>query len=69
MVSEDGQAPLVLAATVGIEGFPETVDLLLDRGADVNAVMKRGAGVGALPGFDGDGLAGPQGEGGEGVSP
>ncbi len=32
--------PLVLAATAGHEGFPETVDLLLDRDADVNAVMK-----------------------------
>ncbi|MGW0908557.1 ankyrin repeat domain-containing protein [Streptomyces sp. NPDC002853] len=32
--------PLVLAATAGDEGHPETVDLLLDRGADINAVMK-----------------------------
>ncbi|WP_328315635.1 ankyrin repeat domain-containing protein [Streptomyces sp. NBC_00388] len=36
-----GFVPLVLAATAGVEGYPETVDLLLDRGADVNAVMKR----------------------------
>ncbi|MET8751622.1 ankyrin repeat domain-containing protein [Streptomyces sp. NPDC004667] len=35
-----GHVPLVLAATTGDEGHPETVDLLLDRGADVNAVMK-----------------------------
>ncbi|RPK33157.1 Ankyrin repeat protein [Streptomyces sp. ADI92-24] len=35
-----GYVPLVLAATTGDEGYPETVDLLLDRGADINAVMK-----------------------------
>ncbi|MFD9433118.1 ankyrin repeat domain-containing protein [Streptomyces sp. NPDC060002] len=35
-----GYVPLVLAATTGDEGHPETVDLLLDRGADINAVMK-----------------------------
>ncbi|MFD0166099.1 ankyrin repeat domain-containing protein [Streptomyces decoyicus] len=35
-----GYAPLVLAATTGDEGHPETVDLLLDHGADINAVMK-----------------------------
>ncbi|MGW9173865.1 ankyrin repeat domain-containing protein [Streptomyces decoyicus] len=33
-------APLVLAATTGDEGHPETVDLLLDHGADINVVMK-----------------------------
>ncbi|MFD5558007.1 ankyrin repeat domain-containing protein [Streptomyces sp. NPDC127068] len=32
--------PLVLAATTGDEGHPETVDLLLDRGVDINVVMK-----------------------------
>ncbi|MCX4679304.1 ankyrin repeat domain-containing protein [Streptomyces sp. NBC_01433] len=32
--------PLVLAATSGDEGHPRTVTLLLDRGADINAVMK-----------------------------
>ncbi|MEU0676968.1 ankyrin repeat domain-containing protein [Streptomyces sp. NPDC006172] len=35
-----GYVPLVLAATAGNDGYPETVDLLLDHGADVNAVMK-----------------------------
>jgi ankyrin repeat protein len=35
-----GYVPLVLAATAGNAGYPATVDLLLDRGADVNAVMK-----------------------------
>ncbi|MFF1715509.1 ankyrin repeat domain-containing protein [Streptomyces sp. NPDC058268] len=35
-----GYVPLVLAATAGDEGHPETVDLLLDRGADINALMK-----------------------------
>lgn len=44
-------APLVLAATAGTEGFPETVDLLLDRGADVNAVMKRRTALDWAAGF------------------
>ncbi|MFJ9080195.1 ankyrin repeat domain-containing protein [Streptomyces sp. NPDC102278] len=35
-----GYVPLVLAATSGDEGHPETVALLLDRGVDINAVMK-----------------------------
>ncbi|MEV0787334.1 ankyrin repeat domain-containing protein [Streptomyces sp. NPDC050423] len=35
-----GYVPLVLAATTGDEGHPQTVDLLLDRGVDINAVMK-----------------------------
>ncbi|WP_328723558.1 ankyrin repeat domain-containing protein [Streptomyces sp. NBC_00247] len=35
-----GYVPLILAATTGDEGHPETVDLLLDRGVDINAVMK-----------------------------
>ncbi|MFJ4917906.1 ankyrin repeat domain-containing protein [Streptomyces sp. NPDC088726] len=35
-----GYVPLVLAATTGDEGHPETVALLLDRGVDINAVMK-----------------------------
>ncbi|NED92767.1 ankyrin repeat domain-containing protein [Streptomyces sp. SID11233] len=35
-----GYVPLVLAATTGDGGYPETVDLLLDRGVDINAVMK-----------------------------
>ncbi|ROQ69354.1 ankyrin repeat protein [Streptomyces sp. 840.1] len=43
--------PLVLAATAGDEGFPETVDLLLDRGADVNAVMKRKTALDWATGF------------------
>ncbi|MFD4830595.1 ankyrin repeat domain-containing protein [Streptomyces uncialis] len=30
----------MLAATTGEEGHPETVDLLLDRGVDSNALMK-----------------------------
>lgn len=32
--------PLVLAATADEEGHPSTVDLLLDRGADIEAEMK-----------------------------
>ncbi|MEU8843744.1 ankyrin repeat domain-containing protein [Streptomyces roseus] len=35
-----GYVPLVLAATTGDAGHPETVALLLDRGVDINAVMK-----------------------------
>ncbi|MFG2623151.1 ankyrin repeat domain-containing protein [Streptomyces sp. NPDC048507] len=35
-----GYVPLVLAATTGEEGHPQTVELLLDRGVDINAVMK-----------------------------
>jgi hypothetical protein len=35
-----GNAPLVLAATAGAEGHPDTVDLLLDRGADIDVMMK-----------------------------
>ncbi|MFI5987293.1 ankyrin repeat domain-containing protein [Streptomyces sp. NPDC051555] len=35
-----GYVPLVLAATTGDEGHPETVALLLDRGVDINAMMK-----------------------------
>ncbi|MFE3152572.1 MULTISPECIES: ankyrin repeat domain-containing protein [unclassified Streptomyces] len=35
-----GYVPLVLAATTGDEGHPQTVNLLLDRGVDINAVMK-----------------------------
>ncbi|MCY0921977.1 ankyrin repeat domain-containing protein [Streptomyces sp. H27-G5] len=35
-----GWVPLVLAATTGDEGHAETVDLLLDRGADINAAMR-----------------------------
>ncbi|MFE5735683.1 ankyrin repeat domain-containing protein [Streptomyces celluloflavus] len=38
--SRIGYVPLVLAATAGGEGDPQTVDLLLDRGADINVVMK-----------------------------
>ncbi|THA76043.1 ankyrin repeat domain-containing protein [Streptomyces sp. A0642] len=50
-----GWVPLVLAATAGSEGYPETVDVLLDHGADVNAVMKGktaldwAAGFGRIP--------------------
>ncbi|MET9700772.1 ankyrin repeat domain-containing protein [Streptomyces sp. NPDC006529] len=36
-----GYVPLVLAATTGDTGHPQTVDLLLDRGVDINAVMKQ----------------------------
>ncbi|OKI45979.1 hypothetical protein A6A29_30265 [Streptomyces sp. TSRI0281] len=32
--------PLILAATSGDQGHPQTVTLLLDRGADIDAVMK-----------------------------
>ncbi|MFE7608953.1 ankyrin repeat domain-containing protein [Streptomyces celluloflavus] len=35
-----GHAPLVLAATAGAEGHPDTVDLLVDRGADIDVLMK-----------------------------
>lgn len=35
-----GHVPLVLVATSSRDGYPETVDLLLDRGADIHAVMK-----------------------------
>ncbi|NEA60384.1 ankyrin repeat domain-containing protein [Streptomyces sp. SID13666] len=46
-----GYVPLVLAATAGNEGYPETVDLLLDHGADVNAVMKRKTALDWATGF------------------
>ncbi|WP_112466847.1 ankyrin repeat domain-containing protein [Streptomyces triticisoli] len=35
-----GHVPLVLAATSGDQGHPQTVDLLLDHGTDIDAVMK-----------------------------
>ncbi|MFI1208760.1 ankyrin repeat domain-containing protein [Streptomyces sp. NPDC020802] len=35
-----GQPPLVLAATSMPEGHPRTVDLLLDRGADIEATLR-----------------------------
>ncbi|MEU9783526.1 ankyrin repeat domain-containing protein [Streptomyces phaeochromogenes] len=34
------QPPLVLAATSVPEGHPRTVDLLLDRGADIEATLR-----------------------------
>ncbi|MEV7404551.1 ankyrin repeat domain-containing protein [Streptomyces sp. NPDC091267] len=46
-----GFVPLVLAATAGNAGYPETVDLLLDRGADVDAVMKHKSAVDWAAGF------------------
>ncbi|GAA3840311.1 ankyrin repeat domain-containing protein [Streptomyces phyllanthi] len=38
--NRSGHLPLVLAATSGPEGRTETVDLLLERGADIDAVMR-----------------------------
>ncbi|WP_030019605.1 ankyrin repeat domain-containing protein [Streptomyces monomycini] len=35
-----GYVPIVLAATSGDHGHPQTVDLLLEHGADIDAVMK-----------------------------
>ncbi|MFJ6797176.1 ankyrin repeat domain-containing protein [Streptomyces sp. NPDC091268] len=35
-----GYVPLVMAATAGDGGHPGTVDLLLDRGADINEAMR-----------------------------
>lgn len=35
-----GYLPLVPAATADEEGYPQTVDLLLGYGADINATMK-----------------------------
>ncbi|MEV0281306.1 ankyrin repeat domain-containing protein [Streptomyces sp. NPDC050610] len=35
-----GYVPIVLAATSGHQGHPQTVDLLLNHGADIDAVMK-----------------------------
>ncbi|MFG2228281.1 ankyrin repeat domain-containing protein [Streptomyces sp. NPDC048644] len=46
-----GYVPLVLAATTGGDGYPETVDLLLDRGADINAVMKHKTALDWAAGF------------------
>ncbi|MGW7102731.1 ankyrin repeat domain-containing protein [Streptomyces sp. NPDC054838] len=43
--------PLVLAATSGAEGYPEVVDLLLDRGADINAAMKHKTALDWAAGF------------------
>ncbi|WP_256123071.1 ankyrin repeat domain-containing protein [Streptomyces sp. LUP47B] len=35
-----GYVPIVLAATSGDHGHPQTVDLLLNHGTDIDAVMK-----------------------------
>lgn len=40
-----GYVPLVPAGTNGAEGYPEMMDRLLDRGADIGAVMKRKTGL------------------------
>lgn len=46
-----GYVPLVPAGTNGAEGYPEMMDRLLDRGADIGAVMKRKTALVRAAGF------------------